>query len=267
MDPTWTGNVMTSLGTCASIAAALFPKQRKILWGLLLVFAAAAFYSFHRAVTGDAKNVGPSARDILLSPWVLFAAVVALLGLLVSLYRSRRKLSIEPSLDGLDYAYPSNPAHTRIAAGQEGQVFAVLRVRNEWGDDFPDVVARCFMGRSGDEIPCFWSKDAGKNFVAGGEGAADLRVWQERALVIAQVFGRRKTWARLPKNPEILFRGFMSDPRSGAYYSVDPEEKSLNLDGTRVELTVSFKSAKLGNQTARFLCGFDAEGPTFTRQT
>jgi hypothetical protein len=199
-----------------------------------------------------------------------FSLFMVVVNLVVN-YRKRRrvsrpKLSIVPSLDGLDYAYPSNSGHTRMVGGQEGQVFAVLRVRNEWGDNFPDVVARCFMGRSGDEIPCFWSKDAGKNFVAGGEGAADLRVWQERALVIAQVFGgKRKTWARLPKNAEILFRGFMSDPHSGAYYSVNPAEKSLNLDGDKVELTVSFKSAELGIQTARFLCGFDTEGPTFTK--
>lgn len=172
-----------------------------------------------------------------------------------------RKLRLEPRLESLSYAYPKGWAGALMEAGFAQRSFAVISVRNEWQKDLPKVVARCFIGASNEELPCFWSKEPDGKFMAGGGKAADLDVWHERLLIVAQVFAKDSTWARLPADPEYLFH---TTGKSGEGHLYSAAGERLDL-GKSVGITVTFRAANL-RETVRFVCTFGADGPTFSRQ-
>jgi hypothetical protein len=175
-------------------------------------------------------------------------------------------LQISPKITYLTRSYPEISPTELLEIGFLGRAYAVLSVCNEGNLDLPRVVARCFVASSGETAPCFWSKEPGKDFTSGGNVAADLYVWQDRLLVIAQVFGQEKLWARLPADQRNLFlppairEGWRS---LGGAYATSQAGEELDL-GKNAELIVRFRAEGLEVVERRFLLGFDSEGPTIS---
>jgi hypothetical protein len=118
------------------------------------------------------------------------------------------------------------------------------------------------------ELPCFWAKDQDGDFSLGGGPSADLCVWHVRVLVIGQVFGVEKLWARLPANqanlmPMPAFRDNVLAERLGDARVISPAGERLDL-GERAEVMVRFWAERF-NQAERFLLAFDAGDPTISR--
>jgi hypothetical protein len=200
-----------------------------------------------------------------------FCVAVIAVNVFVVLFRRRRQvLAIEPSIEGLSYAYPAEPgrSHNLISAGLAHRGFAILTIRNEGRRDLRKVVARCSVTESGVNVPCFWSSTADGRFTVGGGESADLDVWHARVLVIAQVFRVERLWTRLSADPDNLFhpvaiREKELAHRIGESRIVSPAGERLDLAG-KAELTVNFGAADF-RHTERFLLSFDAEGPTLSR--
>ena len=232
--------------------------------GLALVGVAVSVIGIGGAMTG---YLNPALGWLLVGIG-LVGAVAALAWMfwpqLLRMRLWRRKLRVEARLDSLGYAYPPDWQGARLAAAFEKHSFLVLVVRNEWQRDLPNVVARCFLGKSNEELPCLWSKEPAGKFVSGGGQAADLNVWHERLLLAFQVFAKPRLWARLPAEPSHIFHPAAGQSEDAARKPIFHSMAGERLDiGGKVELRVSFRAARL-RQTARFLLSFDSEGPTIT---
>jgi hypothetical protein len=185
----------------------------------------------------------------------------------IRLGRSQR-LSVEASVEDLAYAYPLQWPGALLDAGFRKRGFATLRVRNVWKRDLHRIVARCTLAGSDIEVPCFWAKEQDGKFAPGGGPSADLGVWHTRVLLIAQVFGAEKLWARLPAEPSDIFHtGGSRDKalaeRIGEARVTSRAGESLDLKN-KVDLVVRFRAEGLSQEDA-FRLSFDAEGPAISR--
>jgi hypothetical protein len=163
--------------------------------------------------------------------------------------RKRKPLTVEPLIDALRYAYP---AHFDNGL-PSGRSFAVLAVRNGGESDLTHIVARCFL-EPGREVPCFWSKESGKQFVPGGGYSADLERADLRLLIIGEAFLNALRWARLPTDPANVFNSRSEATVDGIPLIMSRAGEALDIGGEMV-ITVTFQATGL-DQSVRFRASF-----------
>lgn len=183
----------------------------------------------------------------------------------------RRKLFIEPSIAHLSHLY-DQPGRSvaMIESGLLKREFAVLKVQNRGKMDLHRVVPVCTLASGSDSViklPCFWAKEEDGKFSLGGSPSADLSVWHVRVLVIGQVFGAEKLWARLPASQTDLllipaFRDKGLAEKIGDARVVSPAGERLDL-GETAEVTVRFHAERF-YRSERFLLSFNVDGPTIS---
>jgi len=185
---------------------------------------------------------------------------------------ARRRLRVDPMMNSPSDLYPRQPGRGTqlIDSALRKRAFAILKVRNEGKRDLHRVVPVCVVKGSNPEItlPCFWAKDQDGSFSPGGGPSADLSVWHVRVLVIAQVFGEEKLWARLPVDqanlmPMPAFRDRGIAERIGDARLISLAGERLDL-GETLQVTVSFRAERF-RQTELLLLSFGADGPTISR--
>jgi len=240
------------------------------------------------ALTGILAALAEGVRELpdpirwMLWGVLLFAGLLTLAMFATGAYRHRKRrreiamvpesdltpvLAVDPRIDSLAYAYPLGQSGYLISAGFLNRDFAVLAIRNEGRQDLHKVVARCSLTDT--EMPCFWSSSEDGKFALGGSVSADLDVWHQRVLVIAQVFKEMKLWARLPADPANLFHPPAIREKEVAEWTgearvISPAGERLDLGG-KAMLTVNFGAGSF-RHTERFLLSFDSDGPTITRE-
>ncbi|MFY9821460.1 MAG: hypothetical protein WAM82_08760 [Thermoanaerobaculia bacterium] len=181
-----------------------------------------------------------------------------------TLAKKKIGLSVEVSIDYLPHAYPFGWSAELVDAERVQREFAIVTVRNVGERTARDVFAKCRIANSDETIACHWSKESNAMVAFGGNRAGDLNVQQQRGLLIAQVFGVKKIWARLAKNEEILFRypiyanDSLAVEKREAAWATSREAESLDL-GEKVELIVSFHSEDVNHMEHVFL-DFDSNG-------
>jgi hypothetical protein len=204
------------------------------------------------ALRGKSVLAWPSAVALTASGGFLVTALV-LTGMALfrhqSRQRKRKPLTLEPFIDSLRYAYPSHFDKSLPA----GRSFAVLAVRNGGESDLTHIVARCFL-EPGREVPCFWSKDSGKQFVPGGGYSADLKRADLRLLIIGEAFLDAMRWARLPADQANVFNSRSEATVGGVALIVSRAGETLDVGGEMI-ITVTFQAAGL-DQRERFRAAF-----------
>jgi hypothetical protein len=150
-----------------------------------------------------------------------------------------------------------------MEAGLRKRAFALLTVKNIGAKNAKEVVAECRLANSG-AMPCHWSKESNGKFTLGGSHAEDLNVWQQRLLVVAQVFEENKLWARLPADQPILFSTSAFSSAPFGQHIVSAHGESLEIGG-KAELSVELHAEGGVNHTEHIILSFDADGPTISR--
>lgn len=179
--------------------------------------------------------------------------------------RDLATISVELSVHHLTYAYPDTWGNgAQLEAAFQKRAFALLTIKNTGEKNLHGIVAECRLINR-EIVPCHWSKESDGKFSLGGRHAEDLNVYQQRVLVIAQVFeNEEKLWARLPTDQSILFSTSAFSSAPFGQHIVSAHGEALKMDD-KAELIVELHAEGGVNHTEHIFLSFDGKGPTISR--